>query len=140
MKMNKTVWLFTILLLLGGILTVVGLLVIDESTEKLAGICVGIGSGLFSMSAANLIVQGYYRKHPKLKKQAVIDFRDERNTAIRMKAKAKAFDIMFVVMIALPFLFIFAGISLWVVLTTIGLYLFGYFTQLFYTIKYSKQM
>ncbi|MOA64400.1 hypothetical protein D3C78_1904330 [compost metagenome] len=57
-----------------------------------------------------------------------------------MKAKAKAFDIMFVVMIALPFLFIFAGISLWVVLTTIGLYLFGYFTQLFYMIKYSKQM
>lgn len=140
MRMDKKVWIFTALLLLGGVLTAVGLLIIDEKTEKFAGVCVGIGSGLFSMSALNLIVLGYYGKHPKLKKQAVIDLRDERNTAIRMRAKAKAFDVMIMVMIVLPFLFIFGGIALWVVLSTIGLYLFGCLTQLFYTIKYSKQM
>lgn len=57
-----------------------------------------------------------------------------------MKAKAKAFDVMIVVMIALPFLFIFGGTALWVVLSTIGLYVFGCFLQLFYIRKYSKQM
>lgn len=139
MKLNKMTWLY-IVLLLGGILVAVGLVGMNGNTEKLAGVSVGIGSGLFSMSAVNLIIRGYYRKHPKLRQQAVIDFRDERNTAIRIRAKAKAFDVLIVVMIVLPFLFIFAGIALWVVLSTIGLYLLGYVMQLIYTLKYSKQM
>ncbi|AIQ28982.1 MULTISPECIES: hypothetical protein [Paenibacillus] len=140
MKVNKKIWLFSFLLLLGGILAAAGLLTMNESTERLAGLGLGIGSGLFSMSAAQLIIQCYYAKHPKLRKQAVIELRDERHTAIRMKAKAKAFDVMIVVMIALPFLFIFGGTALWVVLSTIGLYVFGCFLQLFYIRKYSKQM
>lgn len=139
MNRNKQ-GLLWICLLLGGVMIAAGLVAMDESTEKLTGVCVGMGSGLFSMSAAQLIIQAYYGKHPKLKKQAEIDFRDERNTAIRMRAKAKTFDVMILVMIVLPFLFIFKGIALWVILSTIGLYVFGFLLQLFYTFKYSKQM
>lgn len=140
MKLIPRVWLHIFLLLVGGILVAAGLLTMNESTKRLAGLCLGIGSGLSGMSAAQLIIQHYYARHPKLRKQAVIEQQDERHTVIRMRAKAKAFDVIIVVMIALPFLFIVTGTALWVVLSAIGLYVLGCFLQLFYIRKYSKQM
>jgi hypothetical protein len=64
MKMNKKAWLLSCLLLLGGIIAAAGLLTMNEGSDKLAGLCLGIGSGLFSMSAAQLSIQQYYAKRP----------------------------------------------------------------------------
>lgn len=140
MNMNQKVWLFTVLMLAGGILAGAGFFVINESLERISGLCIGVGSGLFSMSLANIIILRFYENHPERKKQAVIDSRDERSIAIRTRAKAKAFDRMIAVMLLFPFLLILKGIAMWVVLSCVGLYVIGYGLQIFYTIKFSKQM
>lgn len=129
-----------IAIVLGLLLIVVGIFVIDQNTKSISGVCIGIGAGLASMCIAKLIIYLYYEKHPAIKKQSNIDSKDERTMAITNKAKAKAFDILTAMLMIIPFLFILINLSLWMILATIGLYLFGFFVQIFYTMKYSKEM
>jgi uncharacterized Tic20 family protein len=128
------------LIILGAVLLIVGIVVIDESSKTVSGLCVGIGAGLIGMNIANLLIDLYYRKHPEIKKQVDIDARDERSLAITCKAKAKAFDITVILLIVVPFLLILAGSPLWVILATIGVYLFGFCAQIYFTIQLGKEM
>lgn len=135
-----------IFLLLGVVLLaagIVGSFVFDKTSRAATGVlglCIGIGAGLIGMNVANLIIRLYYKSHPDIKKQSDIDSKDERNISINTKAKAKAFDITIKALIIVPFLLILADSPLWMTLAAVGIYLYGFSVQIYYTLRYNKEM
>lgn len=135
-----------LLMLLGIVLVAAGIIgsFVFEKTSRTVtgaiGLCTGVGAGLISMNVAALIIRLYYKKHPDIKKQSDIDLKDERNISINMKAKAKAFDITIKTLIIIPFLLILTNSPLWMILAAIGIYLFGFSVQIYYMIRYNKEM
>lgn len=129
-----------ILIILGIIALAVGFLVLGDKYKSVSGLCIGIGAGVVGMSIANLIITLYYRKHPDIKKLNDIESKDERTIIITNKAKAKSFDIIIKILMIIPFLMILIDLPLWMIFATIALYLFGFFAQIYLTIRYSKEM
>ncbi|WOO39087.1 hypothetical protein R2R35_11565 [Anaerocolumna sp. AGMB13020] len=138
MKDNQKVNILMILVSIGLILG--GVFVIDYDNRNIAGICIGFGSGLASLNVVHILFKRMLRKHPEYKRQSEIDAKDERSIAITNKAKAKAYDKMIYIMIGVPFVMIFTNSPLWMILTVIAFYLFGYSLQLYYIVKYNKVM
>ncbi len=139
-KITISLLLMGVVLLAAGI---AGIFVFDKTSRMitgLIGLCVGIGSGMIGMNVANLLIRSYYKKHPDIKKQSDIDAKDERTIFIHTKAKAKAFDITIKTLIAVPFLLIIADSPLWMTLTAVGIYVFAFGVQLYYTVQYNKEM
>jgi hypothetical protein len=127
-------------LALGVVLVVVGLLLPGSVPKAVAGLCLGIGSGIAGMSAANLTMASYYRKHPALQKRAAIDARDERTIAINDKAKARAFDITRYILIAVALVYIAANAPLWMTLLIVGVHVFGSVIEFYHMAKYDNEM
>ncbi|WP_150275481.1 hypothetical protein [Paenibacillus tepidiphilus] len=138
--MNKPVWLEKGLLILGALLIAAGVLAALKGAEVWAGLGLGIGAGLVGANTATALMRRYYRRHPEEARQKRIELGDERNMAIRYQAKAKAFDRMILMMIAVPFLLIAAKSPLWLVLSAVGLYLLAYLLQIMYMVKLGKQI
>ncbi len=139
MKTNKLTF-HVLLIVLGALLIVSSGLLIHLLPITVTGVGFGIGAGLCGMSIANLIIQLYYRRHPAQKKLSDIEAQDERNIAITYKAKAKAFDFTLKLLMVFPFLIILTALPLWMIFTTIAIYLFGFGVQIFYMIRYNKEM
>lgn len=132
--------LYITLFVLGVILLVAGFLIISEDYSNISGLCIGIGIGLMAMSFSNLVINNYYQKRPVLKRQNEINSKDERNTTITNRAKAKAFDWTIRLLIVFPFLLIFFKSPLWMIFSVIGIYLLGFSIQVFYTIRFNNEM
>ena len=131
---------YIIFILLGAIVLVVGFSLTGDNLKSVSGLCIGVGAGLIGMNVANFVMNHYYRKHPDIKKQSEIETRDERTMTITHKAKAKSFDIMIKILIIIPFIMIIFDLPLWMILSTIALYVFGFCMQIYLTIRYNKEM
>lgn len=127
-------------LALGIVLVVVGLFLPGSVPKAVAGLCLGIGSGLAGMSAANLYMASYYRNHPALQKQATIDAHDERTIVITDKAKARAFDITRHILIAVAFVYILTNAPLWMTLLIVAVYVSGTGIEFYHMAKYNNEM
>ncbi|WP_033164291.1 hypothetical protein [Clostridium sp. KNHs205] len=138
MKGNQKVNILMIVVSIGLILG--GAFVINYDNRNIAGLCIGLGSGLASVNVAHIFIKRMFRKHPEYKRQSEIDAKDERSIAITNKAKAKAYDKMIYIMIGVPFVMIFLNSPLWMILTVIAFYVFGYGLHLYYLVKYNKIM
>lgn len=138
MKDNQKVNILMIIVSIGLILG--GALVIDYHNKNIAGLCIGLGSGLASLNVVHIIINRMNKKHPELKRQSEIEAKDERTIAITNKAKAKAYDKMIYIMIGVPFVMILFNLPLWMILTVIAFYVFGYGLQLYYIVQYNKAM
>ena len=90
MKEKKT--LYRTLLVLGtGLLALslaLVLLLEDRLPDAAGGAMIGVSSGLAAMGLSNLLMLRQTEKDPSLARQAEIEAKDERNTAIRRRAKA----------------------------------------------------
>ena len=111
-----------------------------EEVKAVAGILLGIGAGLVGMSFANLYMKHYEDKHPEIKKQNEIDYKDERNASIRNKAKAKAGDIIQWLIIGMVYILIIIDAPLWVSLIPVGIFLLYHILGTYYMSKYQKEM
>lgn len=138
--MNSSVSRYAVGLVFGIVLAAAGLLLFGSMPKTVSGLCLGIGSGLAGMSAANLVMASYYKKHPALQKQARIDAQDERTLAITNKAKARAFDITRYILIGVAFLYILADAPLWMTLLIVGVYVFGSVLQFCHMAKLNNEM
>lgn len=139
MQKNRLM-LYVLLLLLGVLLLAAGLFGFGESAKTVSGMCIGIGAGLIGMNTAHFIIDFYYKRHPDAQKQSVIEAQDERNVALTDKAKAKAFDLNNKVLMLVPFLLILADSPLWITLSAVGVYLFGFGAQIYFTMRLSREM
>jgi hypothetical protein len=103
-------------------------------------ICIGIGSGIFGGSLATAIEKYMIKKDPNLAREIEIESKDERNIAIRNKAKAKAYDLMQIVFGVLIIAFALTGVDMRAVLSSVAAYLFTVLSVVYYLNKYNKEM
>ena len=127
-------------LILGACLIGLSFLFNTEDVKAVAGICIGIGAGLTGMSIANLIMKHMERNKPEAAKWSEIEYKDERNTLIRNKAKAKAGDITQWLIIAVSFLSILGNAPLWLTLSFIAVYLIYSVLGICFMSRYQKEM
>lgn len=137
---NNPVTRSVIFILLGAVLLAIGFFAVGDNLKSVSGFCIGIGLALIVMNIMNLILNHYYKKHPAVKKQSDIELKDERTVAITNQAKAKAFDIMLKILFVIPFIMILFDLPLWMMLSTIALYVFGLSVQMYFAVRYHKEM
>lgn len=138
MKRNSSFYVFT--LLLGFALMVSSFLFKGNDVKVISGILIGIGAGLLGMSASSLFMKRLERRHPKLQKQSLIEYHDERNMMIRNRAKAKAADITQWLIIAIAYMTIIVSAPLWVSLSAISVFLLYQLLIIYLTNKFQKEM
>lgn len=131
---------YIITLILGIALIGVSFLFKGEDLKTISGLAIGIGSGLFGMSIANIIMKNLEQKDPEGMKQKEIEFKDERNTIIRYRAKAKAADIIQWFIMGIAYLTIIISAPLWVTLTTICVFLLYNILSIYLMNKFQKEM
>lgn len=73
----------------------------DGILKTLPYLCVGIGAGIFGGNLGTAIKNKAVLQNPQVAKQIEIEQKDERNQAIRNKAKARAYDLMIYVYAAI---------------------------------------
>lgn len=127
-------------LIVGIILFCSSFLLKGEELKTISGVLIGIGTGLFGMSIANLWMQRFEEKNPEMMKDREIEFKDERNTMIRYRAKAKAGDIIQWFIMGIAYLLIVIDAPLWTTLITVGGFLLYNVMSLYYMNKYQKEM
>jgi hypothetical protein len=108
--------------------------------KTLPYVLIGIGCGVFGGNTGTAISNSVMRKSPEAARKAEIEARDERNTAIRNRAKAKSYDLMIMVFGALLLALALMNADLYLILGFVAAYLFVIGTNVYYHVKYSKEM
>jgi len=103
-------------------------------------VCIGLGCGIFGHGMGNYISYKAIKGNPEVKKQLNIDKNDESNIEIANKSKAKAYDIMTFVYVALIVCFALMGIDVIAILLLVFTYLFVQGYGIYYRCKYDKEM
>lgn len=103
-------------------------------------ICLGFGCGAIGHGIGDLVNICTFKKYPKLKKQAEIEEKDERNIAVSNRAKGKAYDLMLYLFGALMIIFVLMDADLSVILLLVASYLIVTGVFIYYLVKYQKEM
>ncbi|OAA86425.1 DUF6442 family protein [Clostridium ljungdahlii] len=143
---NKSAAMYLVFSLIGFVILAAGAVLAkltrnDQGIiQTLPYILIGIGGGVFGQNLGTAFDIYTMKKNPEVAKQREIDEKDERNIAIRNKAKAKAYDLMILVFGALMMAFALMGVSWSVVLAIVIAYLFVVFSNIYFISKYDKDM
>lgn len=143
---NKRIGKYIVFTALGFVLfagaIILLILNLDENgiMKTLPYVCLGLGSGIFGGSLSMVLSIRMLRKNVRVAKQAEIQEKDERNIAIRNKAKAKAYNSMILVFGALMMGFALMQVDKYVVLAFVAAYLFVVATNIYYICKFQKEM
>jgi len=143
---NKSIGRYLLYSLTGLIILVVGAILAKHTRntlgiiQTLPYIFIGIGAGIFGQNIGTTFNIRAMKKYPQIAKQKEIEEKDERNIALRNKAKAKAYDLMVMVFGALMMAFALMEVDLAVVLAIVIVYLFVVFSNIYFINKYNKEM
>lgn len=138
MKKKRSVYIA--LLLIGICCIAASLFFKEEVVKTVSGVLFGVGAGLLGMSISGLYMKHLESKNPGLEKQNEIEYRDERNTMIRNRAKAEAGDITQWLIIAISYITIIISAPLWVTLAVVAVFLAYNIIALYLMNKYQKEM
>ena len=127
-------------IVIGICLIGIGILLRGEEVKAISGVALGIGAGTFGSCLANLIMKRKEEKKPDIKKLNEIEYMDERNTAIRNRAKAKSVDIIQWFIMGLAYITILIGTPIWVTAATVGVYLLHNILTSLLIGKYQSEM
>lgn len=132
------------------VLTVLGLLVLaggllalkrfDLGGSVLPYLCIGLGCGLFGQGFGELAARRSEKNHPEAARQREIEENDERSIAVRDKAQSRAYRVMIPVFGALLIAFALMNVELKVILLLTAAYLFVCGCNIYYSVKYGKEM
>lgn len=92
-------------------------------TALWSGVFLGAGFGLFGFGGANFALCLWEEKNPEIMRVNEVELNDERNVAIRRRAKAASGDILQWLVMAGAWVTIIAGTKLWITLVLIGVFL-----------------
>lgn len=138
MTKNKSLYMVT--LVIGIILLLGSFLVRAEELKTISGVMIGVGAGLFGSGLVKLWMMNFEKKNPDLMKDSEIEFKDERNTLIRYRAKAAAGDIIQWFIMGIAYVLIIIDAPLWVILVTVGIFLLYNVLGIYFMSKYQKEM
>ena len=142
----KSIRRYLVYSLIGFIILSVGAILAKQTRsaqgimQALPYIFIGIGAGVFGQNFGTIFNILALRKSPQMAKQKEINEKDERNIVIANKAKAKAYDLMVMVFGALMLAFALMQVDWTVVLAIVVVYLFVVFSNIYFMIKYHKEM
>lgn len=133
--------LYIVLLTVGLCLITAALALRGRSLpDHVGGMLTGIGSGLSGLSISQLLLLRQERKNPALARQNEISRNDERNIALRSRAKALAGDILQWTVMAAGWLAIGLDAPLWVPLLTTAAFVAKSILELCLLLRYQREM
>jgi hypothetical protein len=137
---NKSV-LYYVLLFVAIVLFSVGEFILKApELNAISQICIWLGVALLGMSSGGIIEFIIQDKNPSYKRQMNIEAKDERNISIKSKAKAKAFDVMGMVLGILLLIYVSIEADRLIIFLLLAAYFLVYAIYIVYVIKYSKEM
>lgn len=128
------------LLMAAGVLLVKRNILTQDIIKNVPYLLVGIGAGVFGENFGKIISSSVMKNSPHIAKKAEIEEHDERNTEIRNKAKAKAYDLMIKVYGAVMIALALMGVDFSVVIAVVVAYLFVVASSIYYQSKFNKEM
>lgn len=142
--MSKKKTLYRTLLILGLGLLVLSLVLTallgDHLPNTAGGAMIGVSSGLAAMGLANLLMLRQAERDPRLAKQTRIEETDERNTAIRRRAKAVSGEVLQWTVLGAAWLSIALEAPLWVTLAAVGVFVGKSLLEWCLMVRYQGQM
>lgn len=138
--MKKSARFCAVLLALSLVLLAAALLLRGRLPGSWSGVLIGLGAGIFGASLSGLMMRRWESQNPEFAKQNEIDSRDERTTAIRSLAKARAGDVVQWCVMGIAWLSIPAGAPLWLTLAAVGVFLLYSVLSLVFMIRLEKEM
>ena len=140
--MKRKKQLYTHLMILGQCLLAPALLLHRSPllSDSLGGMLMGAGSGLLAMGFANRLGLRQMEKDPAQMKKSEIEANDERNVAIRRRAKAVSGEVLQWSVIAAAWLSIGLGAPLWVTLAAVGVFILKSILELWLMTRYQREM
>lgn len=142
MKNKKSVWVIG--LIVGIVVNFIGMMLGIEhggNMRSIYGALLFGGACLYSLSINRISRISYEREFPNLVEKEKIEYRDERNAAIRSRAKAKSADIIqWCILFIAALIFLVSDCPIWIVFVLVGLYFLKSGIEWYYTNKYQKEM
>ncbi len=142
MKNKKIVWVIG--LIVGIVVNFTGMMLGIEhggSMRSIYGVLLFGGSILETFSINRISRISYEKEFPDLVEKEKIEYRDERNAAIRSRAKAKSADIIqWCILFMAGLVFLVSDCPIWIVFVLVGIYFLKSGIEWYYTNKYQKEM
>ena len=138
--MRKSARFCAVLLALSLVLLAAALLLRGRLPGSWSGVLIGLGAGIFGASLSGLLMRRWESRNPEFAKQNEIDSRDERTTATRSLAKARAGDVVQWCVMGIAWLSILAEAPLWLTLAAVGVFLLYSVLSLAFMIRLEKEM
>lgn len=124
-----------------GIVLIVSSIVLDGRVSAAAGgALMGVGAALIGLGFSRWQFARWEKKNPAGQRLYEIEAGDERNVAIRLRAKAAAGDTLQWTVMAAAWIAIFLSAPLWVILAFVGIFLFKTIMEMCLMAKYQKEM
>lgn len=141
--LNKKMTLITGLC--GVALFLIGLVLIlfvdgNDIMSRLSGLVMALGCGIIGGSVGRWYRIKKIEKIPNKSKQLEIEYKDERNTLIRYRAKAISGDITNWLVILVAYICIVMDYPLWLVFLILGIFLLKYILEIIFINKYNKEL
>lgn len=140
MNRNQKKRLFQGLLAVGIVLLGLSILLDGRVSDALGGMLCGMGSGLLALAGSTLLNLRHQDKHPEEARRHDIEQRDERNVAIRNRAKAVSGEALQWSVMAAAWLSIGLDAPLWVPLAATGVFVAKSVLELCLMIRYEREM
>ena len=139
MKGKKTLYLALVIV---GLCLVVAALILREAKvpDSVGGALMGSGSGLAAMGLAQLLTLWAERKDPVQARKKEIEVHDERNVAIRRRAKALSGDVLQWAVLAAAWVSIGFGAPLWVTLAAVVVFVLKSALEIYLIVRYQREM
>lgn len=139
MKWKKR--LYSALIILGLCLVGAALLLRDSGVpDSVGGALMGSGSGLAAMGLAQLLTLRAEQKDPVQARKKEIEVKDERNVAIRRRAKALSGDVLQWAVLAAAWVSIGFGAPLWVTLAAVVVFVLKSVLEVCLIVRYQREM
>lgn len=139
MKGKKALY---IALVIAGVCLATAALILREARvpDSVGGALMGSGSGLAAMGLAQLLTLRAERKDPVQARKKEIEVHDERNVAIRRRAKALAGDVLQWAVMAAAWVSIGFGAPLWVTLAAAVVFVLKSVLEVYLVVRYQREM
>ena len=138
MKVKRTFYLIVGIV---GIALMVASVVLDSRvSDALDGTLMGVGAALTGVGISMWRYYSMEKKDPAKWKRQEIETRDERNVAIRNRAKAVAGEVLQWTVLVGAWIAAFVDVPLWVPLACVGVFLGKTILELWLTARYQKIM